>query len=138
MGGRKQLERERDAPLGQRRMLSEPEQLLHPQRNCRPAFGSVIDCRRGPGRRAEVGRRLVVEAALEIPRKTRPERIKEVVVGDLVQAGLADEERRQPAGIGGKRLVGKVGPRLAFGPAQEHDPVAPLLQMCAPRQASGP
>ena len=89
MGGRKQLERQRNAPAGQRRMLLEPEQLLHAQRDRRPAFGLVVDRRRGPGRRAEMGRRLVVEAARQIPRQRRAERPGEVVGADLVEPGLA-------------------------------------------------
>ena len=105
MRGRQKLEGERNASAGQRRMILEPEQLLHPQRNRRPAFGLVVDRRLGSGRGAEVGRRLIVEAAREIPRETRGERLGEVVGADLVEPGLAWEERRQPAGVGCERLV---------------------------------
>ena len=57
-------------------MLGEAEQLLHAQRNRRAALGLVVDRRGGAGRRLEVGRRLVVEPAREVPGQERVERVR--------------------------------------------------------------
>ena len=63
MRGRKKLERERNTPARQRRMILEPEQFLDAQCNRRAAFRFVVNRRLCAGRRAEMRRRLVVEAA---------------------------------------------------------------------------
>ena len=122
-------------PPASDRMLVEPEQLLHAQRNRRAAFGFVVDRRRGSGRRLEMGRRFVSEAPRQVPGQRRVEGAGKVIGADLVELRLADEERRKPARIGGKRLVRQVRPRLALGAAQEHHPVPPLLERFRPRQA---
>ncbi len=119
-------------------MLVEPEQLLHAQSDRRPAFGFVVDRRRGAGRRLEMGRRFVVEAPRQVPGQRGVERAREIVGADLVELRFAEEERREPAGIGGQGFVRQVRPRLAFGAAQEHHPVAPLLERFGPRQARDP
>ena len=129
------MEGERNATAGQRRMLVEPEQFLDAERDRRAAFGFVVDRRRGPGRRLEMGRRLVVEAPRQVPGQRRVEGARKVIGADLVELRLADEERREPAGIGGQGLVRQVRPRLALGAAQEHHPVATLLERFRPRQA---
>src|SRR3984957_810828 len=138
VSGREQMEGERDATAGQPRMLVEPEQLLDAQRDRRSAFRFIIDRRRGPGWRLEVGRRFVNEPPRHVPGQRGVEGAREVGGGDLVELRLPNEERREPVRIGGKRFVRQVRPGLALGAAQEHTPVAPLLERFCPRQACDP
>ena len=107
-------------------MLAEPEQLLHPQRDRRPALGLVIDRRLRSRRRLEMGRRFVVEAPRQVPGQHRVERVCEIVGADLVELRLADEERREPAGIGGEapRPTGPATPRPRRGAGTSPGPAA--------------
>ena len=138
VGGRQQMQRQRHAPAGERGVVGEAEQFLHPQRDARAALGFVVDRRRGAGRRDEMGRRLGLQPARQVVGQQRVQRLAEFVAGKLVEPRLAEQERRQPVGRGGERRVGEVGPRLAFGAAQKTDPPAPLRQRLRPRQARQP
>ena len=62
-------------------------------------------------------------------------RVRESSAPSCLQRGLVGEQRRQPVGgARGERFVGEVGPFVAFGLAQEHDAVAPLIELLAPGQ----
>src|SRR6202044_142099 len=100
VGGREQMEGERNASAGQRRMLVEPEQLLNAQRDRRAALGFVIDRRRSPGWGLEVSRRFVSEAPRQVPGQRRVEGAREIIGADVVELRLANEEGREPARIG--------------------------------------
>ena len=82
-----------------------------------------------------MGRRLGVEAPAQPVGQEAGERIAEVVGAELGQRGLAEQGGHEPVvDFGGKTRVRQVRPFVAFGSAQEHDALAPLLQGLRPRQ----
>ncbi len=61
------MQDERHAPVGDRRMPVEAEQFLHPHGEDRAFLRPVVDRDPRAGRHLEMGRRLAVEPALEVP-----------------------------------------------------------------------
>ena len=116
------MEGERNAPAGQRRMLVEPEQLLNAERDRRAALGFVVDRRLGSGGRLEMCWRFFGEPPRQVPGQHRVERARKLIGADLVELRFAEEERREPAGVGGQSFVRQVGPQLALGLAPETSP----------------
>ena len=81
-------------------MAVEAEQFLHPDRELRPLLGLVVDRHRRAGRRGEMGRRLGVEPALEVPRQQRarapcPIRPAQTSASAVLTAAAARASRRR-------------------------------------------
>ena len=116
-------------------MAVEAEQLLHADRKLGPLLRLVVDGHRRARRRGEVGGSLTVEPAAQRPRQQALQGVREVIAREFAERGLAGERGREPIDRGrGKRCIRQVGPFIAFGPAQEHDAIAPLPQRLRPWQ----
>ena len=82
-----------------------------------------------------MGRRFGIEPALQRPRQQRAQRRIQFIGRDVAERGFGGQHRREPVACGlRQRRIGQIRPFLAFAGAQEHDPVAPLLQRFGPRQ----
>ena len=84
------------APLRQRGMGGEAEELLHADRQHRPALGLIVHRHPAARGRREMGGRLGVKLALEVPGHQGVEGGVEIVGGDGGQTGASLDEGRKP------------------------------------------
>src|SRR5664280_1971936 len=89
----------------------------------------------GAGGRGEMGRRLGVEPAAQIPGYQRGDRVRQLLCGNLSSCSFVEQQWLQPFGrVARQAFVGQIGPFLSLCAAQEPHAVAPLQRHFAPRQ----
>ena len=74
------------------------------------------------------------EPPRQVPGQHRVERARKLIGADLVELRFAEEERREPAGVGGQASSDRSGHSSLSACGQKHHPVPALLERVRPRQ----